>query len=222
MSTVHDLAVLSLCSESGSGRAWQPLAHYNCYIHTCFNYSCYLFSNIAMPQIKWGNCHMNTNHSVCLVTIDGTDFHLQEPTVFNPRWFSHKFKGPGLCYEVGVCIQTGWIVWINGPYAPGDWSNLAIACYGIAGKLDPGKKHLADGGYSSQDGNAETPTGLHNHDQCMKVRARIQHKAINGLLKQYGILRDCFHHSQNDHALIFKTVANLVQAKSCLKVPCIK
>ncbi len=40
-STVHDLAVLSLHSESGSGRAWQPLAPYNWYVHTCFNWSCY-------------------------------------------------------------------------------------------------------------------------------------------------------------------------------------
>ena len=175
------------------------------------------FSNIAMPQIKWGNRYMNTNHSVCLVTIDGTDFCLREPTEFDPRWFSHKFKGPGFRYEVGVCIQTGWIVWINGPYAPGDWSDLAIARYGIATKLDPGEKYLADGGYSSQDGNAKTPTGLHNHDQSMKSKARARHEAINALLKQYAVLKDCFRHSRNDHPLVFKAVANLVQAKIMLE-----
>jgi len=132
--------------------------------------------------------------------------------------FSHKFKGPGLCYEVGVCIQTGWIVWINGPYALGDWSDLAIACYSIATKLDPGEKYLADGGYSSQDGNAETPTGLHNHDQHMKARARTCHEAINDLLKQYGIvLWECFCHGCNDHVVVFKAIVNLVQAKIMLE-----
>jgi len=160
---------------------------------------------------------MNTNHSVCLITIDGTDFRMREPTVFDRRWFSHKFKGPGLRYEIGVCIQTGWIVWINGPYAPGDWSDLAIARYGVATKLGPGEKYLADRGYNSQDGNAETPSGHNNHDQRMKAGARARHEAINGLLKQYGILRDRFRHSQNDHALVFKAVVNLVQAKIMLE-----
>jgi len=135
----------------------------------------------------------------------------------DPRWFSHKFKGPGLCYKVGVCIQTGWIVWINGPYALGDWSNLAITCYGVAHKLGPGEKYLADGGYSSQDRNVETPTGLKNHNQRMKARARACHKAINGLLKQYGILWECFCHNRNDHAVVFKAIVNLVQAKIMLE-----
>jgi len=77
--------------------------------------------------------------------------------------------------------------------------------------------YLADGGYSNQDGNAETPTGLHSHDQHMKARARARHEDINGLLKQYGILRDCFCHSRNDHALVCKAVVNLVQAKIMLE-----
>jgi len=156
---------------------------------------------------------MHTNYSVCLVTIDGTDFCMPEPPEFNPRWFLHKFKGPGLRYEIGICIQTGWIVWINGPYAPGNWTNLAIARYGIATKLGPGEKYLADGGYCSRDGNAEIPTGLNNHDQTMKQSARARHKAINGLFKQYGILQERFRHDRNDHAVVFKAVANLVQAK---------
>ena len=49
----------------------------------------------------------------CKVMVDGTVFHIQEPTPLDLRWYSHKFKGPGLCYEIGVCIKTGWIVWVN-------------------------------------------------------------------------------------------------------------
>ena len=30
--------------------------------------------------------------------------------------FSEKFNGPALKYEVGVCIATGHIVWVNGPF----------------------------------------------------------------------------------------------------------
>jgi hypothetical protein len=43
--------------------------------------------------------------------VDGTDYPIKELCPFSKKWFSHKFKGPGLQYdsEVAVCIncQTG-------------------------------------------------------------------------------------------------------------------
>jgi len=108
---------------------------------------------------------MHDKGCICPITIDGTGFHIYEPGPFDCRWYLHKFHGPAICYEINVCIQTGWIVWINGPFAPGDWSNLSITQYGIAKWLDHGQKYLADGGCRSQDGNVETPTGHNNHDQ---------------------------------------------------------
>ena len=55
-STVHDLAVVNLRLESGSGKAWQQLVLYDWYVHTCFNGSCYLkesFSNYAIcPRLS--------------------------------------------------------------------------------------------------------------------------------------------------------------------------
>jgi len=119
--------------------------------------------------------------------IDGTDFYIYEPGSFNCRWYSHKSHGPVICYEIGVWIQTGWIVLINGPFAPGDWSNLNITWYGIAKQLDHGEKYLADRGYRSQDGNVESPTGHNNHDQWMKARARAQPESVNALFKQYQV-----------------------------------
>jgi len=72
--------------------------------------------------MKWENCYMNSNGSICLVTINGTDFCIVfEQMPFDSKWFSQKFKGPGLCYEVGVCIQTSWIVWINSLFPTGNW-----------------------------------------------------------------------------------------------------
>ena len=43
----------------------------------------------------------------CKITVDGTDFRIQEPGPFNLKWYSHKLKWPGLHYEIGVCIKTG-------------------------------------------------------------------------------------------------------------------
>ncbi len=48
-----------------------------------------------------------------LVTLDGTDMPVEMK--FSEKFMSHKFKGNGLKYEVGVCIATGYVVWVHGP-----------------------------------------------------------------------------------------------------------
>lgn len=55
------------------------------------------------------------------MTVDGTDFCIEEQRLFNREWYSsHKFNGPAVRYEIGVCIQeTRWIVWVNGPFKAG-------------------------------------------------------------------------------------------------------
>ena len=66
------------------------------------------------------------------MTVDGADFPIWEPRPYckvgNAIWYSPKFKGAGLRYELGVCIQTGDIVWINGPFCPGNWNDVEIFC----------------------------------------------------------------------------------------------
>jgi len=81
----------------------------------------------------------------------------------------YKSHGPGLRYEVGICIQTGWIVWIHGPFPPGQWPDIKIAHKSI---LEPGETYLADGGYKDRKGGfSETPNSLTNEDQKMKADA---------------------------------------------------
>ena len=61
-----------------------------------------------------------------LVRVDGTDFWICEPKPFAKDISSHKFVKAGLCYEVGVCVQTGLIVWINGPFAAGKYNDITF------------------------------------------------------------------------------------------------
>ena len=129
---------------------------------------------------------------VCLITVDGTDFRIQEPTPFSPRWYSHKFCGPGVRYEVGVCIKTGWIVWINGPFPCGEWPDLRIACDALIYALDPGEFYIADGGYREMNGYSDTPTGRHDFSDRVKSLARARHETINGQLKVFSVLKQTF------------------------------
>jgi hypothetical protein len=64
--------------------------------------------------------------SICLLAVVGTDCPIHEPKPSNSMYYLHKFKVLGLRHEIGVCIQTGWIVWVNGPHVFGAWPDLKI------------------------------------------------------------------------------------------------
>jgi hypothetical protein len=142
--------------------------------------------------------------------MDGTDFRICEPTNFDEKWFSHKFNGPGVHYEIAVCIQTGWIVWINGPFPCGT-PDLCIARSALIFELDDNEKYLADGGYKDGNQFSVTPTGNHTGIDRMKSLARARHECINSLFKKYGILERRFRHHHNLHGRVFTAIANIIQ-----------
>ena len=84
---------------------------------------------------------------MCLVTVDGKDFCINEPKPFWPGWKSFKFNGPGVHYEATFCIYTGDIVWINGPNPCGQWPDLRILRNALMGELLDGERVEADLGY---------------------------------------------------------------------------
>lgn len=73
------------------------------------------------------------------LSLDGTDFRIMEPSEFNPKWYSHKFNGPGLRYEIGICIRIGNIVWANGGYPCGGWPDIKIFRDALGYALHPGE-----------------------------------------------------------------------------------
>jgi len=149
-----------------------------------------------------------------MVTIDGVDFKIDEPLPFDDCWFSYKYNHAGLRYEMGVCIQTGWIVWLNGPFPPGEYSDLAITRMGLNQALERDEKYLADSGYREPDGWAESPNGLNNEDQKMKQKARVRHECINGWFKNFGVLKQCFTmHHRSKHGMVTRAIANVLQMK---------
>jgi hypothetical protein len=92
------------------------------------------------------------------VSVDGTDFQIIEPSPFDEDNYSYKFNGPGLRYEVGVCILSGEIVWANGPYEPGKWNDLEIFRLHMKHALRPWERVEGDKGYK-----AECPQTVKTH-----------------------------------------------------------
>lgn len=97
--------------------------------------------------IKLRNRYMKSKGCTCCMTVDGTDFFIQETKRFWSGWYSHKFKFLGLRYEIGVCLETGWIVRVNGPYTCGKFNNIIIFRLHLQGQLDENKRVVADGGW---------------------------------------------------------------------------
>lgn len=81
------------------------------------------------------------------MSVDGTECPIQELNPFSPIWYSHKLNDAGLRYEIGISLGTGNIVWANGPYRCGDYTDLMVFRDRLKSNLDIGEQVLAYSGY---------------------------------------------------------------------------
>jgi hypothetical protein len=125
--------------------------------------------------------------------------------------FSHKSQGAGYRYEMGVCIQTGDIVWVNGPFKCGDWPDINTFRLDLKGRLAPGEKVEADVGYRG-DNSIRTPNDVANMvDRPAKSVARARHETINHRFKKCYAVGGVFRHHRRMHTPVFSTVAVITQ-----------
>lgn len=162
-------------------------------------------------KIRWENRFRHDRGRTCKATVDGTDFRIQQPHPFSKTWYSHKFRGPGLRYEVAVCIQTGDIVWINGPFKPGVWNDLMIFRRNLKARLGPGEKVETDAGYYD-DVKVRTDSNIVSQaDGRAKQNARSRHENVNRRLSQFSCLQQTFRHDLRKHKPVFGAVAVITQ-----------
>ena len=143
------------------------------------------------------------------VSLDGTDFRINEPSQFDPAWYSHKFHGPGVRYEIGLCIQTGRIVWAHGGVPCGSWPDLSLARSAYTKAVAPNELTLADRGYSDTRYFYTPAHYPKTASQQKQIMAR--HETVNARLKQFGVLKQVFRHSVDKHSECFFAVVNIVE-----------
>jgi hypothetical protein len=183
-----------------------------------------------LKQICWEKRKDGDIGNDCLISVDGVDFEILEPHPYerewSKRWFSPKFKGPGLRYEVGVSILKGDIVWINGPFPCGLWNDYKIFKEGgLKDYLDPMERVEADDGYAAGDPEfVKTRSGVFHPEGGRDVRncVRARHETVNKRMKQFGVLSSTFHHNPCKHNLVFEAVAMLTQTAIELGEPLFK
>lgn len=160
-------------------------------------------------QIDWSR---RTNDSIYLgskkvhVSVDGTDCGINEPGVFNPDWYSHKFHGPGVRYEIGIST-TGSIVWVNGPFKCGTYPDIKIFTEGMYNCLATDEFVIADRGYSGDA--CITPDTVPMEHISLHKRIRARHETANERLKNFNVLRNVYRHDISTHRYCFHAVAEL-------------
>lgn len=112
---------------------------------------------------------------------------------------------------MGVCIQTGWIVWKNGPYPCGAYPDLKITRERLVFEFDRGEMYVADRGYRDGRLLALTPSGYNSPFESMMSEARARHETVNCRLKSFKILSTPFRNEINKHWMCFHAITNMVQ-----------
>ena len=146
------------------------------------------------------------------MSVDGTDCPVFEPYPFSSKMYSHKVNGPAVKYEVGVCLKTGHIVWINGPFV-GSTNDGTIFRNGLSPILCIDEAVEVDRGYSGDDKMKVPNMGMTSKQRKMKSNARAQHEAVNGRLKNWNSLGHRFRHNLQKHHIVFRSILVLEQIK---------
>jgi len=149
----------------------------------------------------------------CLVTIDGVDFLIYEPSPFDRKWYSHKFGSAGLRYELAIIIKMGMIAAITGPFECGRWPDIKIFRYKLKQMLTPGEKVVADRGYRG-DTKILTPGDAISFDHYNAMnKARARHETVNGRIKTWGICKFVYRHDIKKHHLVVRGAAVIEMLK---------
>lgn len=68
-------------------------------------------------------------------------------TPFDAKWFSHKFKGTALRYEMCITMDAGDS---DGPFRPGSYTDVKELRNGMKNHLMDGEYVIGDKGYTDQ------------------------------------------------------------------------
>jgi hypothetical protein len=114
-----------------------------------------------------------------LVTVDCTDCKTTKQGKCAKAFWSHKFRSSGLRYELAVCIKTGEIVWLHGPFPAGDRPDVNIFRHALKHYLGENERVEADDGYVGDDPKiVKTPRGIRFMESKEFHSARAEARAM--------------------------------------------
>lgn len=104
-----------------------------------------------------------------------------------------------------LCLHH--IVWINGGYPCGEYSDLKLAREAYVLNVDTGERTWADKGYRDE------LFFILPHPNKIDVHSRVmaRHETINKRMRQFQALQQSFRHDLRKHPIVVNAVANLTQ-----------
>ena len=151
------------------------------------------------------------------MSIDGTDFRIQQKGAVakGNDFASFKLNGKSaLRYEIGLDILEGNLIWIQGPYAAGKWTDISIFRHCLMDHLDPYERVVADKGYvgeAPQFVKCPNSKTLRQEHQRMTQQVSAWHKTINARFKYWGILQQEYRHDIDDHGDVVVALGVIIQ-----------
>jgi hypothetical protein len=168
-------------------------------------------ATLWLLQIIFENRFKKDKENDCLMSVDCTDFQIAE---HGKKFYSFKYKKSGLRYEICLCILTGDIVWINGPYEAGTYNDIMIFRDAVMTELSPNEQVEADDDYRGEHPqHIKCPAGFANLEETeyMQQRCRNRQETINKRFKDWGALRQIWRHEITRHGLAFHVIAIVSQ-----------
>jgi hypothetical protein len=171
---------------------------------------------LHVKVIRFENRFIGWNKkSQSLLVVDGKDCRIPEQYPFDPKWYSHKFDGPGVRYEIGVSIFNGGICWINGPFPCGSHPDTVIfEDEGLSDQLEDWEKCELDSGYRHNGCKPKMAyKGMfHTREEGhVKSQYRSYIETINGRFASFGVVSDQFRNDVEKHGMCFFAVGVIVQ-----------
>lgn len=142
------------------------------------------------------------------VSLDGTDFPIEEPMPLNRKWFSHKFRGAGIRYEIGLNIYNGDIVHAYGGVPCGRYPDLVLARRLYVNLVEDDELTFADKGYN--DDHFMSPKRYPQNSRQIK-NVMVRHETVNHRIRQFGVLSHRFRHAPYLHPRCFHACVNMTQ-----------
>jgi hypothetical protein len=162
--------------------------------------------------IKWEGRRVDDIQNDAMSSVDGTDCKVPNYKPFWKGFFSHKITS-GVRWEVALCLRTGEIVWIHGPFPCGRWPDIEIFRHSMLSHLDEGEKVEADDGYIGEPTKTLTPKNntLNKSDAEYRQYTRARQESVNKRFKDWKCLKHQCRHGLKNHSAMFRAVAVISQ-----------
>lgn len=161
-------------------------------------------------QIDWNKRYdgaVDGDTETCFCSLKSLDFKIAERQQSSRKWYSKKLHGPGLRYEIGLNIRAGCIVWANGGYPCGEYTDMKLALESFVPSLKNGERAMADKEYRNEKYFILPNDGNRTEHKLIMSR----HDKINQRLRHFQILKKTFRHDREKHPMVFQSVVNLIE-----------